>query len=94
MDNDIAIVFLAADQSITFSDAVRPIALPTAAPATGLVGSLAGWGYTAANAESFSDTLLVANLVTADNSVCTGRFSDLTFTTQFCANGGEAVIPG
>lgn len=94
LDNDIAIVFLPFASRIVFSDAVRAIALPTAAPTTGLEGSLGGFGYTQANAEAFSDTLVVASLVTVDNAVCTARFSSIPFTTHFCANGRDSVIPG
>lgn len=94
LDNDIAIIFLPFADRITFSDSVRAIALPTAAPGAALEGSLGGFGFTQANAEAFSDTLLVANLVTADNSVCTARFARIPFTTHFCANGRDSIIPG
>lgn len=66
--------------------------MPTSAPATALEGSLGGFGYTRANADAFSSTLMVANLVTADNAVCTARFPTIPFTTQFCVNGRSSSI--
>lgn len=87
-------IFLPFANRIVFSDSVRAISLPTAAPGAALEGSLGGFGYTKSNAESVSDTLLVASLVTVENSVCTDRFSRIPFTTHFCANGRESIIPG
>lgn len=87
MDNDIAIVFLPFASRIVFSDAVRAIALPTAAPGTDVAGSLGGFGFTESNGAEFSQTLLIASLITADVAVCTERWPTLTFETQVCANG-------
>ncbi|XP_037025240.1 trypsin, alkaline A-like [Bradysia coprophila] len=94
MENDIAIVFLPFANRIEFSDAVRAIALPTAAPGIDLAGSLGGFGFTESNGVDWSDTLLVASLITVDNAICTERWPSLTMENQFCANGAPSpVIP-
>lgn len=87
LDNDIAIIFLPLIDSIPeWTDDVRPIALPTA-PAGTPTGSLAGYGFTSSNADSFSETLFVAGLIGTDIATCTDRFPRIPFTTQFCAIG-------
>lgn len=93
LDNDIAIIFL--PTRITFTELVRAIALPSSAPpGAGTVGSLAGFGFTSANADAFSENLMIANLEVAANTVCSDRFGEqIPFTNHFCAIGGPASIP-